>query len=299
MKKIMFLALLAFAAVSAPAASAATITPFGGATVDAGVVTLVSNTGDAAATNDYSGASFAGTGVTTFGSLTTLSAELDVTDDDCKAGSPRFSLTVQTPSGARNVFVYLGPSPSFTGCASGTWTASGNLIGAVDGRFDISQVVSGGQASTYAQALTAVGTYPVTAISLVVDSGWAFADKEQTVRARNVKVNADTFFVPVTTTPPTTGMNAAQACKALKVALGADAFRTAYGTNRNRANAFGKCVSAMAHVKSDAARVTAVAVITAKATRCAAMTKHKSSKSSSKKAKGYEKRRAACLRKLA
>jgi hypothetical protein len=65
------IAAIVAAAVVATAALAATATPFGGATVNGGVLRLVSNTGDAAATNDVSGASFSGTGVTTFSSITT------------------------------------------------------------------------------------------------------------------------------------------------------------------------------------------------------------------------------------
>ena len=187
-------AAIAFAAVSAPTALAATATPFGGATVSDGILTLVSNTADAGTTNDASGASFTGTGVTTFSSITTLSTEFDVTDDDCKAGSPRFQVRVQTPAGEKNVFVYLGPPPSFTGCSPNVWIASGNLIGSTDARYDTSQVQPGTQVSTYAQALALVGSYQVTGISLVVDSSFAFTDKEQTVRIRNVRINASTFF---------------------------------------------------------------------------------------------------------
>ena len=210
----------AFAAVAAPAAFAATATPFGGATVTDGVLTLVSNTGDAGATNDASGAAFTGTGVTTFSSIATLATEFNVTDDDCKAGSPRFQVRVQTPTGDKNVFVYLGPAPSFTGCSANTWIASGNLIGATDGRFDTSQVQAGTQISTYAQALALVGSYPVTSISLVVDSGWAFTDKEQTVLARNAKINSSTFYTSETSPPTTGGMNPAQACKKLRTDMG-------------------------------------------------------------------------------
>ena len=195
-------AAIVLATVIVPAAIAATATPFGGATTSGGVLSLVSNTGDAGTTNDFSGASFSGTGVTTFASITTLSTEFHVTDDDCAGGSPRFQVRVQTPSGEKNVFVYLGPTPSFTGCSQNVWIASGNLIGSAEGRYDTSQVQAGTQVSTYAQALALVGSYQVTGISLVVDSGWAFADKEQTVNVRNVKVNASTFFEPEGTKPP-------------------------------------------------------------------------------------------------
>jgi len=300
MRKLISMAVVAAcAAVIAPAALAATATPFGGATVSGGILTLVSNTGDAGSTNDASGASFADTGVTTFSSIATLSTEFDVTDDDCKGGSPRFQVRVQTPSGEKNVFVYLGPSPSFTGCSTNVWIASGNLIGATDGRYDTSQVQAGTQISTYAQALALVGPYQVTGISLVVDSGWAFDDKEQTVKVRNVRVNGSTFYTGETTPPPTTGgLNPAQACRKLRTEMGADAFRAAYGTNRNGANAFGKCVSAMARMKTDAARATAVTRIDAAAARCAKATV--TTGKGKGKAKGQVKKQATlvvCLKK--
>ena len=88
---------------------------------------------------DFGGVTLAGTGVTTFSSITTLATEFNVTDDDCKAGSPRFSVKVTTPSGSKTVFVYLGPLPNFTGCTPNTWLSSGNLISDLDLRFDISQ----------------------------------------------------------------------------------------------------------------------------------------------------------------
>jgi len=37
--------------------------------------------------------------------------------------------------------------------------------------------------------------------------------------------------------------NAAKKCKAEREAMGADAFKAKYGTNANKANALGKCVS--------------------------------------------------------
>ena len=295
------------AAVVVPAALAATATPFGGATTSGGVLTLVSNTGDAGATNDASGASFTGTGVTTFSSITTLSTEFDVTDDDCKGGSPRFQVRVQTPSGEKNVFVYLGPTPSFTGCSQNVWIASGNLIGSTDGRYDTSQVQAGTQVSTYAQALALVGSYPVTGISIVVDSGWALADKEQTVEVRNVKVNGSTFYESSVPKPPTSGLNPAQACKKLRVQMGADPFRMAFGTNANGKNAFGKCVSTMARMKNDTARAAAVVRIDDAAERCAERgeSKHGKAQDNGKgkgkgkakgKAKAHGKSLAACLK---
>jgi len=300
MRRLITIAVVAaFAAVIAPAALAATATPFGGATVSGGILTLVSNTSDTETTNDFSGARFTDTGVTTFASITTLSTEFDVTDDDCRAGSPRFQVLVRTPSGdEKNVFVYLGPTPSFTGCSPNVWIASGNLIGSTEPRFDTSQIDPAAPLyKTYAQALAVVGSYQVTGISLVVDSSFAFTDKEQTVRIRNVKVNASTFYTGETTPPTTGGLNPAQACKQLRTQLGAETFRTSYGTNRNGANAFGKCVSAMARMKSDAARSTAVGRIDAAAAKC--VKQSVAAKKSKGKAKGLAKQTslAACLKK--
>jgi hypothetical protein len=42
-------------------------------------------------------------------------------------------------------------------------------------------------------------------------------------------------------------IKAAKACKAERASLGALAFRTKYGSNHNKANAFGKCVSKRVH----------------------------------------------------
>ena len=269
-RPITLVSVAAAAALFATAALAATGTPFGGATTSNGVLTLVSDTGDAASANDASGATLTGTGVTTFASIATLSAEFNVTDDDCSGGSPRFQIQVQTASGAKNVFVYLGPAPSFTGCSPNVLIASGNLVGSTDGRFDTSQVQTGTQVSTYAQALALVGSLQVTGISLVVDSGWAFADKEQTVMVRNVKVNDSTLFVPGSTNPKPgdKGNGPAKACKQLRDELGRDAFRAVFGTNHHGKNAFGKCVSKLARTKNEAELAAAVARIEQLVDRC-------------------------------
>jgi hypothetical protein len=293
MRRLITLAAAASVAVLAAAAAlAATGTPFGGGTTQNGILTLVSNTGDAGSTNDASGATFTGTGVTTFSSIGTLSAEFNVTDDDCSGGSPRFQVQLQTPSGAKNVFVYLGPAPSFTGCSPNVWIASGNLVGSGDGRYDTSQVQAGTQVSTYAQALALVGGFQVTGISLVVDSGWAFADKEQTVMVRNVKVNDSTLFVPGSTNPKPgdKGNGPAKACKQLRDELGRDAFRAVFGTNHHGKNAFGKCVSKLARTKNEAELAAAVARIEQLVDRCKTdVTGHKDKGDKGDKVKRHEK----------
>jgi hypothetical protein len=44
--------------------------------------------------------------------------------------------------------------------------------------------------------------------------------------------------------------SAAKQCKAERERIGVQAFKTKYGTNKNKANAFGKCVSAKSKVKA-------------------------------------------------
>jgi hypothetical protein len=51
---------------------------------------------------------------------------------------------------------------------------------------------------------------------------------------------------------PTDFKNAAKYCKAVREAKGVEAFATLYGTNKNKKNAFGKCVSKRANAKAEA-----------------------------------------------
>lgn len=48
--------------------------------------------------------------------------------------------------------------------------------------------------------------------------------------------------------------NAARECRALRAAMGAENFRNAFGTNRNKSNAFGKCVSRKAREEASERR---------------------------------------------
>jgi hypothetical protein len=187
---IPFLATLAIVAF-VPSAGAASGALFGTATMDGNQVKLVSDFSDATTANDSGGINFTDTGVTTFSSLTQLATKFNVTDDGCGGGSPRFQLNI----GGKNVFVYLGPSPSFTGCTPNTLVDSGNLIGNNDAcRYDTSQLSPGTQCNTYAGTLALVGSQTVTGIQLVVDGGWFFADKEQTVNVCDIRINSATLF---------------------------------------------------------------------------------------------------------
>ena len=237
MKRLLILAITAIAAlaVAAPAMAAAP-TLFGGATQEGNVIKLLSQGTSPAGINFPDDIKFE--------DLKVLAAEYNVTDDGCGGGSPRFQL--QTASGP--VFVYVGPTPSFTGCDLNTWLSTGNLIGSTDARFDLSKVGGGGTYVTYEQARAFLGSTMITSIQFVIDSGWFFADQEQTVLVRNVIVNGTVAGGTITNGR----LNPAQACRAMRTAMNAASptlFATTFGTNANRRNAFGKRVSMMAHAK--------------------------------------------------
>lgn len=137
-------------------------------------------------------------GVSTFADLSVLSADINVTDDDCKGGGPRFQVRLDTGSGLKNIFVYVGPEPNYTGCIPNTWVNTGDLLDA-SRKIDTSQL-GGTFYDTYANALANYGSYPVVRISLVTDSSWAFPDGEQTIRVDNVLINSDLY----TFEPPST-----------------------------------------------------------------------------------------------
>jgi hypothetical protein len=82
-------------------------------------------------------------------------------------------------------------------------------------------------------------------------------------RAANLRGNALARCLAARTNQQLTAriraqQNAALACKTLRDSMGATNFANEYGTNRNKANAFGKCVSSMRSQGAQAGRVTAV-----------------------------------------
>ncbi len=235
--------------VAAPSFAATGATLFGTAAQEANDVKIVSDYSDTATTNDSGGVDVAVAAGTTFSSLTTLSAQFQLQTGDCGGGSPRFQVNV----GGHNVFVYLGPSPSFTGCAAAAWIDSGNLVGTSDAcRVDTSQFAGGKQCSTWAEAVTLLGPQTVTGIQFAVDGGWQQTGKVQTVLVRSITVNGTTYSLVQESTPPPTGgkVNPAAYCKALRTKMGTGAFNELWGTNTNAKNGFGKCVSTVAHARN-------------------------------------------------
>jgi hypothetical protein len=241
-KKFLTGAVVVLSLVIAAPALAADPTTSGTATIANGVATLTSDYTDTSTTNDAGALTFSVPTGTTLSSLTTLSAQYNITDGSCGGGSPRFQLNID----GKNVFVYLGPTPNFTGCASG-WTSTGNLATNTELRVDLSQY-GGAQYSTWAQAVALLGSHAVTGIDFAVDGGWSQTGKKQVVQVENVTINGTTYLVP---TPPTTGKaNPAKLCAAQRTQMGSAAFNELWGTNANQRNAFGKCVSSIAHARN-------------------------------------------------
>jgi len=264
MRKLLIAVACAAASLAiAPDALAADFTLHGGAKAGAGFVTLVSDLSDNRPTNDASWIDFDTPAGLTFAGITALSTEYRLTENSCGGGSPRFQINV----GGKNVFVYLGPSPSFTGCAQNTWLSSGNLVGTSDAcRVDTSQLAPGTQCSTWAAAVALLGSQPVTGIQLVVDSGWFFADKEQEVLVRNVTINGKTYVTP----QEPSAQNPSRLCAAQRALLGAPAFNELWGRNANDRNAWGKCVSAMTRARRQGTIAEAHSAITSAIAACKA-----------------------------
>lgn len=191
-KRISIALLVAGLAVASSAVLAASYTLDGGATLaetgnaSDGAIQLVSDD-----TNAGSSVLFELDNTLTFAELTTLSADFNVTDDDCTNGSPRFSIGLNTESGVKYVFAYLGPTPNYQGCTADTWTSSGNLL-AAGLNIDTSQL-GGTFYDTTENALATYGGLSVAEVLLVVDAGYAFEDGEQTVLVDNVVINDTTF----------------------------------------------------------------------------------------------------------
>jgi len=170
-----------------------------------GSVQLVSN-----ATTTDSVINYAlGTPTLTLADLTNLSTDAMFTAGSCGGGSPRFQINLQTASGTKNVFAYVGAPPNYTGCAEGSWTNTGNLI-ASSSTVDASQI-GGGSYEPWSQVVADYGTDQVTGIQLVADGGWAFPSTGQTVNVDNTQINGALYTYESatsttgTTTPPVTG----------------------------------------------------------------------------------------------
>jgi hypothetical protein len=148
----------------------------------------------------YGGIDFAFPSGLTLADVNTLSTDFMATVGGCGGGSPRFVVTVQTPTnGAQNVNFYLGATPSYTCPADNLYHNTGNL--AAPTNLVDAQQLGGGFYEPYAAVQAAYGSDPVTDIFLVTDAGWAVIGGTQTIVFDNTLVNAMlfTYELPVPT----------------------------------------------------------------------------------------------------
>jgi hypothetical protein len=239
---VTFLSLLGMLALAGPAA-ADTGTLTGGATRQGNEVTLVSNVGDASTTNDTSAETHSVPTGATFEDLKSLGAEYNPTDDGCVTGSPAFQLTVDGK--------LLSVNFAAAGCTLNAFTATGELVGSTGAIWDLT-AFGGSSTSTHAQALALLTGKPLTGIALVVGAGGdvSFADKEQTVIARQVRhvVTGDGEGEGAGQAKP----NPSRQCQTLRASMTPAAFNAMWqGVNASGRNAFGKCVSTMAQAEDN------------------------------------------------
>lgn len=180
---------------------------------------------DPAIAPGYGGVDFNVPAGLTLADLNTLKTDYKFTAGSCTNGSPRFQVNVTTPTGPENLFVYLGLPPNYTGCPAGVWSNTGNLA-APTNLVDATQL-GGTFYEPYAAVQAAYGSYAVTGIQIVVDSGYV---APQTVLVDNVMINDATFT-----------FESADSCKN----GGWQNFTSAPGPFRNQ----GECVSYFEHQK--------------------------------------------------
>jgi hypothetical protein len=150
-----------------------------------------------AAPATFGGVKFTPAGALTVAQVEQLSTDFKVVTGNCGGGSPRFEIQL---ANGKNIFVYIGAFPNFDSCLSASWQTTGDLTAATDERWDISQLVAGGQQATYAEAVEAAGSVNISAIVLVVDAGWKHPPA-QSFLVDNVTVNENVFSPAAQTTP--------------------------------------------------------------------------------------------------
>ena len=133
------------------------------------------------------------------GQLTHLSTDYKFVVGSCWAGSPRFTAYVTNGTSSGSVFFYIGPPPSYTGCASGAYANSGNL--ATPTSLVDAANLGGSFNEPFSEVQADFGDYTVTELHLDVDGG---AAGNQTVDFDNTQVNEKlvTYEPPPPPPPP-------------------------------------------------------------------------------------------------
>lgn len=139
--------------------------------------------------SSYGGVDFSTPSGLTVSQLSNFGTDYQFTVGSCQTGSPRLVATVTNGTNTGNINFYIGPPPSYTGCATGIWTNTGNLASPAT-LVDTSQLPSGNFYDTYAAAQTKYGSYTITDLFVVIDG---FNGVPQTAEFDNVMINSTTY----------------------------------------------------------------------------------------------------------
>jgi hypothetical protein len=131
---------------------------------------------------------------TTFANFTELATDYKFTEGSCGGGSPRFQINMVSPDATDtgNIFVYIGPPPSYMGCPMNVYQSTGDLLEGLN-PIDTSQLNAGAQYDPYSVALTKYGAYTVTGVQLVADGSWSQLGNVQTVHVDNVDIDGTVY----------------------------------------------------------------------------------------------------------
>jgi hypothetical protein len=147
----------------------------------------VTSSGPLTATSGWGAVNLAIPSGLTIGQLNNLSTDYKFVLGSCWGGSPRFEAWVTTPAGPTvKLFFYIGPaSTAWTQCPTGVWANTGNLASPTT-LVEDTELVGHISYEPYSTVQANYGSYPVTAVYLDADGGWAGA---QTVDFDNTQVN--------------------------------------------------------------------------------------------------------------
>jgi len=142
---------------------------------------------DAAISPQYGGVDFVIPSGLTVADLDTLSTDYKFVTGTCGGGSPRFQVNVIDPNdnATKNIQIYLGTAPNYTGCTPNVWSNTGNLALGTN-LVDATQL-GGLFYMPYADVQATYGTYEIVGIQVVVDGYWSGGT--QTTQVDSVRIN--------------------------------------------------------------------------------------------------------------
>jgi hypothetical protein len=187
-----------------PRAVTDTPTLLGGATIQNGVINLVQNP-----TVDWSAVSLPVALGTRLNNVLNLSAIFDVTNTNCRNGSPYYDIGLDTNfDGVTDNFliIYFGPMPVNSQSCPAGWTDTGNFVANTDLRVNSSNLPGGYYPDSYQHASTLLPNAAITYVRLYVAS-YSMSDFIQNINVRYLSLNSDQYIYDPTTSPTPTLTN--------------------------------------------------------------------------------------------